>query len=900
MTAHKDILPDMIRPDSITTKIIERIADRYDVLSILGAGAFGSVYKGYDTISKQEVALKFFRAFGKKDLDRFRRETATLRLLRLPGVVEVLDDGVNSNGMPWVAMELVVGKPFPGDARKHAWHEIAEVTHGLLEALARVHHAGVLHLDLKPDNILVDSAGRVTLLDFGISNSPRHRKVTEIAGTPAYIAPERVMRRKMDERADIFAIGVMLFEALTGELPFDADTLTTVMSTRTAQDAASILGYDTDAPRHVLEAIDAMLSTSPRERPRYLEEVMELLGQPTVTSPDFRLGPSSYLDDLLAAVDAGTAEITVGGSPGSGRTRLLADLGVELVARGKHTPSDWPPKPDTDVCLIDEGVDAPLEERRAALARGVTLVRALSTPGADIELEPFSKEDLAEAFHGPELVLALKSRSAAELHRRTGGVPAAAMAELAAWVRSGICFWDAGRVRIDRLALDRLGLTNNSLATITGDGPKHERGRITIAPPRPSSDKTIDSALVAHETETTGTRSGAAEALRQTWAALEEGLPCLAFTAAEWAMRLAAASNADSLRREALYARVSAALLLSQTAPVEVAMYEVAQSGPWCPESAELGELCRLHLSGLDPAVSIGIGQLPTEWLEHQRHALLAKQLVYSHGANAEAGQRLVEWAAGNERRRRQLAIWIGVLRYQQLSFEESLRWQLYAAETPNKLDFLQALQNASVNAIELGQYELASEMLDSVLEAASHVFPLLGMKAVIEHMQINYRRGVDDWAPWDATLELVDLIAAHSDKAKAYLSAAATAWRLGNNAAAADLATTAASSWEAFGHQPSGTVLARALAAACGRPDSDLGALIRDAKAESLPGIKLQCLALLTLAAADLGDVDDLVKAAITDLGSESARGRREVLSVTECRDLLLGARQPPFVGVR
>ncbi|MFT6400123.1 MAG: serine/threonine-protein kinase [Bradymonadia bacterium] len=888
MTAHDDTLPAMLRPDSITTEIIERVANRYDVLSILGVGAFGSVYRGFDTVTKREVALKFFRAFGKKDLDRFRRETATLRLLRLPGVVEVLDDGVTSDGMPWVAMALVDGRPFPGEARKHTWIEIAEATRGLLEALARVHHLGVLHLDLKPDNILVDSVGRVTLLDFGISNSPRHRKVTEIAGTPAYIAPEQVLRRKIDERADIFAIGVMLFEALTGQRPFDTDTLTMVMATRTVVEAPSIREFGTNAPAHVLETVDRMLAVSPRARPRYAEDVMEMLGHPTTSSPNFRLGPPSYLQDLVALVELGTPDITVGGGPGTGHTRLLADLAAALKLRGEHQMSAWPPVPGTDVCFVDDGDRVSMSDRRSAQQQGTILIRSVNSPGADVELEPLTIEELQDLFHGPELVLSLKSRSATELHRRTGGIPAAVMAELAAWMRSGICFWDEGRVRIDHLALNRLGLTDTALAGMTGDGPKRRRGRTVVRQEPAASTKIIDSAQVAREAEAKGLRTGAAEALRQSYAALEAGIPGLAFIASDWAMRLGAACGADWLRREALYARVTAALSLAEPNPIEVVLYEIAQAGSWCPETNDLSELCNLTLRGVDPSGEITVRELPTDALEHLRHGLFARQMVHSKGANTKAGRILVEWAEGNVDRTRRVAGWIGSLRYTQLKFDESIDWHMYAAETDNLAQRLASLQNAGTSAIEVSKMELALKLSQTVELQARHLFPRLSTRAVIQRVHVGYRLGRDLDQEWPPILELANLIGESFQHAAAYLFAAAEAWRRGDLVQAGTWAAYAAELWATEERHTSAATLASALASLCAGQIEDGQTLLNAAVKDPLPGTRLQSLALLVLAGVEVDDAGTLARTATRQLSDPRPELRREVLSTTECARIL------------
>lgn len=888
MTPYDDTLPALIRPDSMTTPIVEQVADRYDVLSILGAGAFGSVYRGLDTVSSRPMAIKFLRAFDQRDLERFRRETATLRLLRLPGVVEVLDDGITAAGVPWVAMELVDGRPFPGDPRKHTWDELAEATHGLLETVARVHHLGVLHLDLKPDNILVGAESHVTLLDFGISNSPRYRELTEVAGSPAYVAPEQVFRRDVDERADIFAIGVMLFEALTGERPFDTDTLTMVMATRMAVNAPSITEFETDAPTHVVETIDAMLAADPVDRPRYVEDVMERLGQPTASAPTFRLGPTRYVDTLLALVGVGQSEITIGGPTGSGRTRLLEDTAAALETNG-HQTSPWPPAPGADVCFIDD--DDETSESDVILAResGIIIVRTVTSRGAHIELQPLLAQELEDLFHGPELVLALKSRSASELHRRTGGFPKTVMAELGAWIRAGICFWDDGRIRIDHLALSRLGLTDHALASLTGNGPRHKRGSaLSTRADNGNKAKTIDSGRVAGETDEHGPRAGAAEALRQALVALEQGTPWLAFIAAEWAMSLAAAAGADGLRCEALYTRVAAALYLAEPNSVRVVLYEAAQAGSWCPANTDLVELCDLTLRGPDAEIRFSTPKLPTELLEHLHHRLYAQRLVESKGADTYAGQRLVDWAHGNPTRTRRVGGWIGLLRDTQLDFDEAHRWHLYAAQTDDRAVSLGSLQNAGFAAVEMGRLDLALELADAVQRQASHFFPRLSMIAAIDRAQISYRLGQSQPEEWDPILEVVDILGEEHRKAMTYLFGGAAMWRSGRWHRAREWAERgAAVADETYRGHVTHTLCA-ALACVCGDSSRDVNAFVQTALDDTQPGTRLQSLALLHLAGADIPDAAAHAERAVTELADPTPERRREVLSTNECVQLL------------
>ena len=204
---------------------------RYDVSAELGRGATGIVYKGVDPATGRLVALKTLQRNGSEDaedaeviLQRFRNEARIIGRLHHPGVVAVKEfgeDGLHS----WIAMEYVEGAnldelllrtPVPGQERA------TQIMDELLDALGSVHRQGVCHRDLKPANIMVTSAGRVKLTDFGVARlrDLGLTQVSSIIGTPAFMAPEQFKGGAIDPRADLFACGVLLFLLLSGRRPF--------------------------------------------------------------------------------------------------------------------------------------------------------------------------------------------------------------------------------------------------------------------------------------------------------------------------------------------------------------------------------------------------------------------------------------------------------------------------------------------------------------------------------------------------------------------------------------------------------------------------------------------------------------------------------------------------------
>lgn len=255
-------------PDGDCGRVIE---DRYTLTERLGSGAHGDVWVAHDRILGESIALKWMRSVHGKMQARVRREILTLRSLRYPGIVRFVDEGV-ADGRPYLVMELVNGRPFPGtDSPRSSWPTIAGPTLALLETLAHVHAAGVIHRDLKPENILVRPDGLPVMLDFGVSLLPAlgSKKLTsdgQIVGTPLYLAPEQIVDKPADARTDLYALGVILHEALTGRVPHDAKDMLSIVQTRLGGKSKSILEVDSTIPASVGAVVDRLLAVRPEDR----------------------------------------------------------------------------------------------------------------------------------------------------------------------------------------------------------------------------------------------------------------------------------------------------------------------------------------------------------------------------------------------------------------------------------------------------------------------------------------------------------------------------------------------------------------------------------------------------------------------------------------------------------
>ncbi|MDI3289400.1 serine/threonine-protein kinase [Polyangium sp. 15x6] len=257
------------------------IAGRYRLDGRLGRGGHGEVWDAHDRLSGERVALKILRPGTGELAARACREVASLRLLRLPGIVRLIDEGIEDEH-PFVVMERAEGAPFPGVAVPCTWAALERPLVKLCEALARVHAVGLLHRDLKPGNVLVDGAGRPTILDFGLSclsaaTAERITGVGMIVGTAAYLAPEQIAELPLSARTDLYAVGVMAFHALTGRFPHASADLAELLRGKLTGRPPALASLVEGVPAHVAAVVDRLLATNSDERPRSAAEVAEVL-----------------------------------------------------------------------------------------------------------------------------------------------------------------------------------------------------------------------------------------------------------------------------------------------------------------------------------------------------------------------------------------------------------------------------------------------------------------------------------------------------------------------------------------------------------------------------------------------------------------------------------------------
>ena len=348
---------------------------RYDVSAELGRGSTSIVYKGVDPADRRVVAIKTLQRNGAdSDADaesillRFRHEARTIGRLRHPGVVavdEFGEDGLHS----WIAMEYVEGHnldeillrcPLLGPER------VLALVDELLDALACVHREGICHRDLKPANIMVTTAGRVKLTDFGVARlrDLGLTRVSSIIGTPAFMAPEQFTGGALDHRADLFACGVLLFLLLGGRRPFSGAPAAVMH--QILHDEAPLLSevgggfvgraYDdvvvralakraderfssADAMRDALRAAALQAAESPL--PTIVKTVVQEAGRPHASLPAGEASTPSWVADERIRIERARAQPAepmphMAFREAQGQARLVDALALYSPGAGSH------------------------------------------------------------------------------------------------------------------------------------------------------------------------------------------------------------------------------------------------------------------------------------------------------------------------------------------------------------------------------------------------------------------------------------------------------------------------------------------------------------------------------------------------------------------------------------
>ncbi len=247
---------------------------KYRLLKELGRGGMGEVYLAKDTEIGEKIALKILPpelTRSPQYVERFRREASAVSRLDHPHIIKVYEVG-EDEGMHFIAMEYLGGAPLSSLIQKRGSLPIpdaAKIIIDVAEALDFAHSSGVIHRDIKPDNILSDEKGEFKVMDFGIARMEEGTQLTvtgTIMGTPEYMSPEQASGRKVDQRTDIYSLGIVFYEMLTGKVPFHAETALEVIQMHIARAPESPRAHNPEIPGNVAAIIDKMVEKKPADR----------------------------------------------------------------------------------------------------------------------------------------------------------------------------------------------------------------------------------------------------------------------------------------------------------------------------------------------------------------------------------------------------------------------------------------------------------------------------------------------------------------------------------------------------------------------------------------------------------------------------------------------------------
>jgi serine/threonine protein kinase/tetratricopeptide (TPR) repeat protein len=250
------------------------LGGRYEILQLLGEGGMGAVYKARDRELDRPVALKLIRpelASSPAMLARFKQELLLSRQVTHKNVVRIFDLG-DAAGVKFITMEFIEGRDLRAliqEEQKFSPEAAVEIMQQVCQALEAAHGVGVIHRDLKPQNIMQDESGRIVVMDFGLARTMDGDGMTQsgaLVGTMEYMSPEQALAKDLDQRSDIFTAGLILYELLTGKMPFKAESALASLIKRTQERAVPVSDHDDSIPGALSGIVSKCLERDPNLR----------------------------------------------------------------------------------------------------------------------------------------------------------------------------------------------------------------------------------------------------------------------------------------------------------------------------------------------------------------------------------------------------------------------------------------------------------------------------------------------------------------------------------------------------------------------------------------------------------------------------------------------------------
>jgi eukaryotic-like serine/threonine-protein kinase len=366
----------------------EVVADRYELEELVGTGGMSSVFKARDRLLERPVALKILHEHYVTDADyveRFRREARAVAQLAHPNIVTVIDRG-EEGGRQFIVFEYVEGENLKQVVSREGAlpvREAVELGLQVARALGYAHERGIVHRDVKPQNVILNEDGRAKVTDFGIARSLDVDGVTQtgtVLGTSDYIAPEQAQGQHVDAHTDVYSLGVVLYELVTGELPFRGEGFVAVAMQHVNEPPPNVLDRRGDVPPRLALTIERAMAKRPEDRHRSMEELVadlesalrELDGygdesERTLVVPAAvrrgrrtrrRRRPPVFLILLALGVLAAAAAVFLfvdGTYNGANGTETPSPANVRLTASGAYDPEGTGGEHDSEVPLATDG-----------------------------------------------------------------------------------------------------------------------------------------------------------------------------------------------------------------------------------------------------------------------------------------------------------------------------------------------------------------------------------------------------------------------------------------------------------------------------------------------------------------------------------------------------------------
>ena len=331
-----------------------QLPPRYQIRSVLKETKATAVYRVYDASAKREIAIKILRheLSEPQQLLRFKAEFSTLASLDHPSIIRVFDFGLLQERFPYFTMEFFSGKRISEFFDGHSWAALYDVILQIAAALHHIHHLGVIHLDLKPSNILVDEHGKAKVMDFGVAVESHQVLDRQIRGTLHYMAPEVLRQDRVDSRADLYALGMTLYETVTGALPGYGKAPIDVIRMHLDDEIRPPSAINPRVPEELERIIMKLLERDPRHRyasaAALLHEIAAAAGR-TAPAGELLVGKGELyaapligrkhevgqLTSLIGEAREGHGSgVVLAGAEGMGKSRIVRDATLRAQLDG--------------------------------------------------------------------------------------------------------------------------------------------------------------------------------------------------------------------------------------------------------------------------------------------------------------------------------------------------------------------------------------------------------------------------------------------------------------------------------------------------------------------------------------------------------------------------------------